>query len=96
VEETAGTIIGGIMGGIIGILLAAGIGLAIGVAAKLLMPGKDPGGWFATILLGIAGSWIGGFAASLLGLTGLVPGLIAAVLGAMLLLWLYRILKKSA
>ena len=91
-EETTGMIVGGI----IGVLLAALIGLAIGVVAKLLMPGKDPGGWFATILLGIAGSWIGGFAASLLGLTGVVPGLIAAVLGAMLLLWIYRIFKKSA
>ena len=91
-EETTGMIVGGI----IGVLLAALIGLAIGVVAKLLMPGKDPGGWFATILLGIAGSWIGGFAASLLGLTGVVPGLIAAVLGAMLLLWLYRMFTKSA
>lgn len=90
-QETTGMIIGGIAG----ILIAAGIGLAIGVVAKLLMPGKDPGGWFATILLGIAGSWIGGFAASLLGLSGLVPGLIAAVLGAMLLLALYRIFKKA-
>jgi uncharacterized membrane protein YeaQ/YmgE (transglycosylase-associated protein family) len=90
-QETTGMIIGGVAG----ILIAAGIGLAIGVVAKLLMPGKDPGGWFATILLGIAGSWIGGFVASLLGLTGLVPGLIAAVLGAMLLLAAYRLLKKG-
>ncbi|MCL7990416.1 MAG: GlsB/YeaQ/YmgE family stress response membrane protein [marine benthic group bacterium] len=91
-QETTGMIVGGI----IGVLLAALIGLAIGVLAKLLMPGKDPGGWFATILLGIAGSWIGSFAVSLLGLTGAVPGLIAAVLGAMLLLGLYRMFKKSA
>lgn len=85
-----------IVGGILGVLIAALIGLAIGVLAKLLMPGKDPGGWFATILLGIAGSWIGGFAVSLLGVTGAVPGLIAAVLGAMLLLGIYRMFKKSA
>ena len=91
-QETTGMIVGGI----IGVLLAALIGLAIGVVVKLLMPGKDPGGWFVTILLGIAGSWIGSFAASLLGLTGVVPGLIAAVLGAMLLLGLYRMFKKSA
>ena len=52
-QETTGMIVGGI----VGVLLAALIGLAIGVLAKLLMPGKDPGGWFATILLGIAGSW---------------------------------------
>jgi uncharacterized membrane protein YeaQ/YmgE (transglycosylase-associated protein family) len=67
----------------------------IGVIAKLLMPGKDPGGWFATILLGIAGSWIGGFAISLVGLTGILPGLIGAVLGAMLLLAAYRLIKKA-
>ncbi len=85
-----------IVGGILGVLIAALIGLAIGVLAKLLMPGKDPGGWFATILLGIAGSWIGGFGVSLLGVTGAVPGLIAAVLGAMLLLGIYRMFKKSA
>jgi uncharacterized membrane protein YeaQ/YmgE (transglycosylase-associated protein family) len=90
-EDTAGIIVGGVMG----ILIAAVIGLAIGAVAKLLMPGPDPGGWFATILLGIAGSWIGGFIASLVGLTGAVPGVIAAVLGAMLLLLIYRVLRKS-
>ena len=87
---------GSILGGIIGILITAAVGLLIGVVAKLLMPGKDPGGWFATILLGIAGSWIGGFVISLVGLEGLIPGLIAAVLGAMALLGLYRIFKKAA
>ena len=51
---------GAALGGIIGILIAAVVGLVIGVIAKLLMPGKDPGGWFMTILLGIAGSWVGG------------------------------------
>ncbi|HSN71428.1 MAG TPA: GlsB/YeaQ/YmgE family stress response membrane protein [Steroidobacteraceae bacterium] len=90
-EDTAGLVIGGF----IGILIAAVIGLVIGAVAKLLMPGPDPGGWFATILLGIAGSWIGGLLAGLLGLTGAVPGLIAAVLGAMLLLLIYRMFKKS-
>ena len=70
-------------------------GLVIGVIAKLLMPGKDPGGWFATILLGIAGSWVGGFAISLIGVSGVVPGLIGAVLGAMLLLAVYRLIKKA-
>ncbi len=90
-EQTTGMIVGGI----IGVLLAALIGLVIGVVAKLLMHGKDPGGWLATVLLGIAGSWIGSLGVSLLGISGAIPGLIAAVLGAMLLLWIYRILKKS-
>lgn len=85
---------GAAVGGVIGILLAAAVGLVIGVVAKLLMPGPDPGGWFATILLGIAGSWIGGFGTSLLGLSGLVPGLIGAVIGAMILLAAYRAIRK--
>jgi uncharacterized membrane protein YeaQ/YmgE (transglycosylase-associated protein family) len=87
--------IGPAVGGVIGLLLVAGIGLVIGVIAKLLMPGRDPGGWFVTILLGIAGSWIGGFLLSLTGLTGTVPALIAAIIGAMVLLGIYRLLKKS-
>ena len=87
--------VGFAVGGVIGILLLALIGLVIGAVAKLLMPGKDPGGWFVTILLGIAGSWVGGFLASLLGLTSNAAGFIAAVLGAMLLLVIYRMVKKS-
>lgn len=84
------------MGGSIGLLLAVVIGLSIGVVAKLLMPGPDPGGWFITLLLGIAGSWIGGLLMSLTGLTGPVPALIAAIVGAMLLLGVYRLLKRKS
>jgi len=87
--------VGGAVGGVIGLLLVAVIGLVIGVIAKVLMPGPDPGGWLVTILLGIAGSWVGGFLLSLTGLAGTVPGLIASVLGAMVLLGVYRLLKKS-
>jgi uncharacterized membrane protein YeaQ/YmgE (transglycosylase-associated protein family) len=86
---------GAAMGGVIGLLLAAVIGLVIGVIAKVLMPGPDPGGWLLTILLGIGGSWVGSFLLSLTGLTGAVPGLIASVIGAMVLLSVYRLLKKS-
>jgi len=88
-------IFGAAIGGLIGLVLAAVVGLVIGVVAKLLMPGRDPGGWFVTILLGIAGSWIGGFIISLLGLSGAVPGLVAAVAGAMILLAAYRVFKKT-
>jgi uncharacterized membrane protein YeaQ/YmgE (transglycosylase-associated protein family) len=87
--------IGGAIGGLIGLVLVAVVGLVIGVIAKLLMPGADPGGWFVTILLGIAGSWVGGVIMALLGLSGMVPGLIGAVLGAMLILLVYRMLKKA-
>jgi uncharacterized membrane protein YeaQ/YmgE (transglycosylase-associated protein family) len=79
---------------VIGIVIAGLIGLLIGAVAKLLMPGKDPGGWFVTMLLGIAGSWVGAFLAGALGLSGSL-GLLGAVLGAMLLLFIYRLLKKS-
>jgi uncharacterized membrane protein YeaQ/YmgE (transglycosylase-associated protein family) len=87
--------VGFAVGGVIGILLIALIGLVIGAVAKLLMPGKDPGGWFVTILLGIAGSWVGGFAVKALGVVSVAAELIAAVLGAMLLLFIYRMVKKS-
>ena len=87
--------VGATVGGVIGLLLVAITGLVIGVIAKLLMPGKDPGGWFVTILLGIAGSWIGSFLMSLTGIAGTIPALIAAVIGAMLLLAVYRLLKKN-
>lgn len=95
-QQDAGTVIGTLVGGVIGFLILAVVGLTIGAAAKLLMPGKDPGGWFVTILLGIAGSWIGGFATRLLGIGGGVAiELIFAVLGAMLLLLVYRLIKKQ-
>lgn len=86
---------GAAVGGVIGFLLAMLIGLVVGTVAKLLMPGTDPGGWFITLLLGIAGSWIGSFLMSLTGLTGSVPALAAAVIGAMLLLAVYRVMKKK-
>ena len=52
---------GGAIGGVIGLLLVAVVGLVIGAVAKLLMPGPDRGGWLATILLGVADSWVGSF-----------------------------------
>jgi uncharacterized membrane protein YeaQ/YmgE (transglycosylase-associated protein family) len=86
---------GALIGGIIGLLIVAFVGLVIGAVAKLLMPGKDPGGWLVTILLGIAGAIIGGFVGDLLNVTNAAVGLILAVLGAMLLLLIYRLLKKK-
>ncbi|MCU0812726.1 MAG: GlsB/YeaQ/YmgE family stress response membrane protein [Thiobacillaceae bacterium] len=84
---------GAAIGGVIGLLIVALIGLVIGAVAKMLMPGPDPGGWFVTILLGIAGSWVGNFLFGLVGLHGVVLELVGAVLGAMLLLWIYRMVK---
>jgi uncharacterized membrane protein YeaQ/YmgE (transglycosylase-associated protein family) len=74
------------------------IGLLVGAVAKLLMPGKDGGGWILTALLGIAGSLVASYIGSAIGwyATGDAAGFIASVLGAMLLLWLYRMVKKKS
>ncbi len=74
------------------------IGLVAGALAKLLMPGKDPGGIIITMLLGIAGSVVANFLGSLLGLyqQGERAGLIASVVGAVLILVIYRRFKKTA
>lgn len=69
------------------------IGLVAGALAKLFMPGRDPGGIIVTILLGIAGAVVAGWIGSAIGwydIDDAGPGLIASVLGAMLLLLLYR------
>ena len=75
------------------------MGLIVGVIAKFLMPGKDPGGIFVTILLGIAGAFVGGFIGSRLGFGGVsgfdLRSLVLAVIGAIILLVLYRFIKKK-
>ena len=81
-----------------GILSWIVLGLVVGIIAKLLMPGKDPGSIFMTIILGIAGAIGGGFISSAIGF-GKVTGfdfrsLIIAVGGAVLLLIIYRKFKK--
>jgi len=70
------------------------IGLIAGAIAKLVMPGKDPGGFIVTILLGIAGSIVAGFLGRVLGWysEGETAGFIASIVGAILLLALYRML----
>jgi uncharacterized membrane protein YeaQ/YmgE (transglycosylase-associated protein family) len=69
-------------------------GLIVGAIAKLLMPGRDPGGFIVTILLGIAGALIGGFLGRALGLYGPgdAAGFVMSLLGAIVLLLLYRLL----
>jgi len=68
------------------------VGLVIGAIAKLLMPGRDPGGMIITILLGIAGSVVAGFIGQSVGWyrEGEPVGFLASILGAVLLLFLYR------
>lgn len=83
-----------------GLIYTLCIGLIVGAVAKFLMPGKDPGGWIITILLGIAGAFVGGWLGQTLGLyqAGEPVGFIVSVLGAMLLLLIYRMVsgKKAA
>lgn len=83
-----------------GFLYTGLIGLIVGAVAKFLMPGKDPGGFIITSLLGIAGAFVGTWAGQTFGLyaAGAQAGFIASVLGAMLLLFVYRLVtgKKSA
>ena len=68
------------------------IGLIVGAIAKFLMPGRDPGGIIVTMLIGVAGSFIATFLGRMLGLyrNGQSAGFIMSVLGAILLLWIYR------
>jgi uncharacterized membrane protein YeaQ/YmgE (transglycosylase-associated protein family) len=70
------------------------VGLIAGAIAKLLMPGQDPGGWIVTIVLGIAGSFVGNLVAGALGM-GQPVGWMGSVLGAMLLLFIYRLVRKT-
>jgi uncharacterized membrane protein YeaQ/YmgE (transglycosylase-associated protein family) len=70
------------------------IGLVVGAIAKLLMPGRDPGGFIVTMLIGVAGALLAGFLGRTLGWysnPGEGPGIIASVIGAILLLALYRL-----
>jgi uncharacterized membrane protein YeaQ/YmgE (transglycosylase-associated protein family) len=72
------------------------IGLVIGVVAKLLMPGRDPGGCLITMALGVAGSLVATYLGRFLGwyAEGSTAGFIMSVLGAMLLLLIYRLTMK--
>jgi uncharacterized membrane protein YeaQ/YmgE (transglycosylase-associated protein family) len=70
------------------------VGLVIGAIAKLLMPGKDPGGIFVTALLGIGGAMLAAFIGRTLGFYragDMGPGIIASIVGAMLILGVYRL-----
>lgn len=74
------------------------LGLVAGIIAKMIMPGRDPGGFIVTIILGIVGALLGGWISMQLGygdVTGFnLPSIIIAVLGSILLLVIYRFIKK--
>jgi uncharacterized membrane protein YeaQ/YmgE (transglycosylase-associated protein family) len=73
------------------------VGGIAGALAKLIMPGDDPGGFFITIILGIAGALVGGFLASLIGIGGggLIWSVIIATIGAIILLVIYRLIASN-
>jgi len=70
------------------------IGFVIGTVAKFFVPGNDPGGFIKTTLLGIGGSWVGGWLWGVLGLGGV--GFIGSVIGAVIILVVYHALRKKA
>lgn len=78
------------------------VGLVVGIVAKFLMPGKDPGGFIVTGLLGIAGMFVGGWLCSVMfgthiGATGSIEpaGFIGGVIGALILLAIYRAFARK-
>jgi len=81
------------MFGVLGWIL---FGLVVGVIAKLLMPGRDPGGFIITVLLGIAGAVLGGFMGRAFGFygPGEPAGFLMSTLGAIVLLFIYHKLRR--
>ncbi|MBP1682630.1 MAG: transglycosylase [Ignavibacteriaceae bacterium] len=79
---------------IIGTIL---IGLIAGIIAKFLLPGRDPGGCIITILLGIAGAFVATYLGKFLGIyePGETAGFIGAIIGALIILLLYRVFLKK-
>ena len=76
------------------------VGLIAGALGKLVMPGDDPGGFIATLLIGMAGAVVGGFVVSILGGTGVtgfnIWSILVATLGAIILLGVYRLVAERS
>ena len=73
------------------------VGLAIGLVARFVFPGPQPMGWIATIVLGVGGAFVAGLGGQALGIykVGEAGGFIAAVIGALLLLFIYRAVQRK-
>jgi len=73
------------------------VGLVVGALAKFIMPGKDPGGIIITIILGICGALLAKFLGQALGIyaPGEAAGFLGALVGAILLLWIYRMVRRN-
>ena len=88
-----------VFGGTHGIIMTFIIGLIVGIVAKFLMPGKDPGGFIITAILGVIGSFVATWLGKTLGWyqPGETAGWIGSIIGAIILLIIYRLFtKKSA
>lgn len=79
------------------LLWTALIGLIVGAIAKLIMPGKDPGGIFVTMLIGIAGAFLGTFLGRVVGHyePGQSAGFLMSLVGALILLGIYHLIKRQ-
>jgi len=79
------------------LLWTAIIGLVVGAIAKLIIPGKDPGGIWVTMLIGIAGSFLGTFLGRMIGHYGPEDsaGFIMSLIGALILLGIYHLIKRA-
>ncbi|MEY1662716.1 GlsB/YeaQ/YmgE family stress response membrane protein [Isoalcanivorax beigongshangi] len=77
------------------------LGLIAGVIAKWIMPGRDPGGFIITVIIGIAGAFVGGWLGNMLGIGTTTTGglsiasIVTAVVGAIVLLALYRLIARA-
>ena len=87
-----------IFGSYHGYLMTFIIGLVVGIIAKFLMPGKDPGGFIITAILGIVGSFVATWLGRALGWyqEGATAGWIGSIIGAMILLLIYRLFTKKS
>src|SRR5882757_2903754 len=83
--------------GMLHLLWTALIGLIVGALAKFIIPGKDPGGIFVTMLIGIAGSFLGTFLGRAIGHyePGQSAGFLMSLVGALILLGIYHLIKRS-
>jgi len=81
-----------------GLLSIIVVGLLVGLVARFVFPGPQPMGWIATILLGIGGAFLAGIGGQALGIytVGEAGGFIGAVIGALILLFIYRTVQKKA
>lgn len=86
-----------VFGGTYGIIMTILIGLVVGIVAKFLKPGKDPGGFIVTTLIGIAGSFVATFVGKSMGWyqPGQTAGFIGSVVGAIVLLLLWGLLTRK-